>query len=418
MSSTRRIISWVAACLLGAASFSCAAQTIDGNGAYVSGVAITSDGSILFGGQFSAVGGLPRPGLARVHSDGRLDTSFNPALPASSRVDSLALQADGKVIVGGYFPDSQVAGGFNALMQLNADGSLGTMPAQPNSSPNVLYVQSDGKILVGGGFTSFSTAFNSAGIQGLHYIARLNTDLTLDSTFLVFANAQSAPLYPIKSFAEQSNGSILISGTFDTISDSVNEIFAYSLARVDANGNVDAGFTFPVDYRGTDFTVNQVNVLPSGKILAGGYYNLVGVDANGTTTVSLHNSDGSLDSTDFTMNTLGGPSVMTVQSDGKILLGGVFSQIGNASNSLARNNIGRLNANGLPDSQFVSVTTAGGTGQFGSIVEQADARIVISGSFTSVDNQARDLIARLLSNGALDPTFNVNDDIFTGNFDP
>lgn len=412
MNSARRTIAHIAVGLFGVASFSCTAQTIDGTDPYITGLAMTADAKILIAGQFAAVGGLPRAGLARVRSDGRLDTSFNPALPISSRVDVLALQADGKVIVGGYFPNSQAAGGFYALMRLNGDGSADTMPAQPNCAPSALYVQPDGKILVGGCFSMFHSQFSGGSTYTRGHIARLNPDLTLDTAFGPSVPPQST----VTNFAVQGDGSILIAGNFESIADSVNEYFAYSLARVNAIGLVDSGFTFPVDFRGIDFYVRQVRVLPSGKILAGGYYSLIGV--SGTITLSLHNSDGSLDTSDFTPNTLGGPFNLVLQSDGKILTSGVFSQIGNAANSLTRTNIGRLNANGLPDSQFVSVATAGGNGQFGAMAEQADARIVVSGSFTTVDGRARKLVARLLSNGAFDPTFNVNDDIFAGNFDP
>ena len=90
--------------------------------------------------------------LGRLNTDGTLDTSFNPG--ADGYVDSLAVQADGKILVGGDFT---TLGGQSAqyLGRLNADGTLDT-GFNPGASYVVysLAVQADGKIVVGGYFTT------------------------------------------------------------------------------------------------------------------------------------------------------------------------------------------------------------------------------------------------------------------------
>jgi uncharacterized delta-60 repeat protein len=395
-----------AALFAGIITAAAAAQSANGVDGYVDAVAVVAGGKIVIAGQFTTVDGLKRPSLARLLPDGRLDASFNPALSATSRVDALAAQADGKLIVAGYFPDVQAPGGGYSLLRLNADGSRDAVPAQPDGSPGTVFIQSDGKILIGGGSVEY------VGNQPRLHIARLNSDLTLDPIF----QPSVAPDSDIYGFDEQTDGDVVIAGRFETIADPSQEIFAASVARVDFNGNVDAGFMIPMRYQGTSaYSVYQARVLASGDIIAAGYYDLTDV---GTTTTSLHNSDGSLDNIDFTPATLGGPTALTVQTDGKILLGGVFSQIGNASSGLARNNIGRLNANGNPDSQFVAETNTGPAGQVIAMTEEADGSIVVGGAFTEMDGQTRNGITRLLSTGTLDPTFNVTDDIFPGNFDP
>ena len=68
---------------------------------YVYSLAVQADGKILVGGYFTTLGGQTRNYLGRLNPDGTLDTGFNPG--ANSYVFSLAVQADGKILVGGQF---------------------------------------------------------------------------------------------------------------------------------------------------------------------------------------------------------------------------------------------------------------------------------------------------------------------------
>ena len=79
-----------------------------------------------------------------------LDSGFNPG--ADATVCALALQADGKILVGGSMTPF---GGGGLLERLNPDGTLdsGFNPGA-NGSVESLAVQADGKILVGGGFST------------------------------------------------------------------------------------------------------------------------------------------------------------------------------------------------------------------------------------------------------------------------
>lgn len=98
------------------------------NGQYLTGLFIQADGKILVGGNFDEVGGTARPGLARLNDDGTLDTGFDPpaitflGYPYISQVEELA---DGKVFITGNFSD--VDGELRTgLARLNSDGSLDT----------------------------------------------------------------------------------------------------------------------------------------------------------------------------------------------------------------------------------------------------------------------------------------------------
>jgi uncharacterized delta-60 repeat protein len=156
-------------------------------------LAMQADGKILVGGFFYTLGGQSRSGIGRVNADGTLDTSFNPG--AGSGVLSLAVQADGKILVGGRF---NTLGGQsrNYIGRLNADGTLdqGFNPGVGGGSDFVssLALQADGKILVGGQFTTL-------GGQSRNNIGRLyNTDpatqtLTFDGSTLIWTRGGYQP---------------------------------------------------------------------------------------------------------------------------------------------------------------------------------------------------------------------------------
>src|SRR5205814_2235697 len=123
--------------------------------------ALQPDGKILIGGAFTAVNGAPRNYLARLNADGSVDSGFNPAPIADyvrfkPSVQSLALQADGSIVVGGQFTD--VGGASrNRIVRLNADGSLDPTfdpGSGANSTVSTLAMQADGKIIAGGDFTN------------------------------------------------------------------------------------------------------------------------------------------------------------------------------------------------------------------------------------------------------------------------
>ena len=66
-------------------------------------IALQSDGKVLIGGCFTSVTSTTRNHIARLNTDGSLDTSFNPGTGASSTVYALVVQTDDKVIIGGAF---------------------------------------------------------------------------------------------------------------------------------------------------------------------------------------------------------------------------------------------------------------------------------------------------------------------------
>src|SRR5581483_9639457 len=94
----------------------------------VDAIALQPDGKILVGGNFTILGGAALNLIGRLNADGSVDTGFNPGVsPTTGGVLAIAVQADGKILVGGYFAGLGSATGATPrknIGRLNADGSV------------------------------------------------------------------------------------------------------------------------------------------------------------------------------------------------------------------------------------------------------------------------------------------------------
>jgi uncharacterized delta-60 repeat protein len=346
-------------------------------------IAVQSDGKILIGGFFTSYNGTGRNRIARLNTDGSLDTGFNPGTGADNGVSTIAVQADGKILIGGSFT-SYNGTGRNRIARLNADGSLDTS-FNPGTGANLNIIstalQSDGKILIGGEFTSYNGT-------GRNYIARLNADGSLDTGF----NPGTGATNSIFSTSVQSDGKILIGGTFT----SYNGTGRNRIARLNADGSLDTGFN---PGSGAESFILSISLQPDGKILIGGGF--TSYNATARNRIARLNADGSLD-TGFNPGSGANNSLqsITVQVDGKILIGGFLTSY----NGTGLNRIARVNADGSLDNGFNPVT--GANGLVAPIALQADGKILIGGQFTSYNDIGRNRIARLNANGSLDTGFN------------
>ncbi len=265
-----------------------------------------TDGKIVLGGQFTAMGGATRNRIARVHADGSLDTDFNPN--ANDRVNGMAVQADGKILLGGVF--TSVGGTTrNHIARLNADGTLDPgFDPDANDIVDSVAVQSDGRILFGGQFTS---------VKGVarKYLARVNADGSLDTAFNINADGIAYSLAP------QADGKILLGGYFKDI----GGIARTNLARLSSDGTLDPSFNAYANE-----AVYSLAVQADGKILVGGLFTSV----SGTTRnrIARLHADGSLD-LDFNPGADGEVFGVASQADGAILVGGNFSTVGGAAHA-------------------------------------------------------------------------------------
>jgi uncharacterized delta-60 repeat protein len=223
-------------------------------------------GKVLINGPFSGVNGTPTEGVALLNTDGTVDASFQaPGLLNGRSVYSLAMQPDGKVLIGGDFDQLYGASPRNRIARLNVDGTLdATFDPGTGANDEVLRLalQSDGKVLIGGRFTE-------VGGVARNRIARLNANGTLDATFDPGTGTNGTPWH----LALQPDGKVLIGGSFTE----VNGVARNRIARLNANGTLDAAFN---PGAGADYIVNSVSVQPDGKVLIGGWFTQVGGEAH------------------------------------------------------------------------------------------------------------------------------------------
>ena len=392
------------------------------------------DGRIVIGGDFTTVqpngatAATTRNRVARLNADGTLDATFNPNIGGGTfpQVNALALQPNGRVVVGGRFATVQpgataAAVTRNHVARFNADGSLDTA-YNPNPNSLVLALVSqldatnftgagrtptgDGKIVLAGGFTALqpggSSTAQTAGASGVstrNRIARLNADGTVDAEFDPNANNAVATL------AVQRDGKIVLGGSFTTLQPIGTDTATSRgrVARLNANGTLDSEF-FP----NVGGSVLSVAVAPDGGVMVGGYFTSVwgrGTVTTARTYVARLNPDGSIDAA-FNAGANYAVAAFAFQPDGKIVLGGYFTalQSKGAAGATIRNRLARVHPDGTLDTAFS--LDAGGRPLVTLV--QPDGKLVIGGSFTSVGGLTRNSLARLNADGSVDATFNPN----------
>jgi uncharacterized delta-60 repeat protein len=371
-------------------------DTSSGFNGTINKVAIQTNGKIYTGGSFTTYNGTTVNRIARLNIDGSLDNTFNNGSGSNSTIETAAIQTDGKIIIGG--------GGFityngttvNRIARLNIDGSLDNTfnnGSVVNGPINSVSIQTDEKIIVGGALS-----------RGL---SRLNNNGTIDTNFNIGTGANSEVLTSLI----QPNGKILIAGQFS----SYNNADYSGIVRINNDGSSDNTF-FNNHYMDQIWSLAMQN---DGKIIVGGFFTYYSGNIIKRGIVRL-NSDGSLDNT-FNMNGTGlsninnnydGVTGLTIQNDGKIIIGGLFSSY----NGVSCNNIARLNSDGTLDLSFNSGNGIAIDGDpLYSIVKtiaiQNDGKIIIGGSFNTYNGIYCGGIARLNSDGTFDLSFNSGNGI-------
>jgi uncharacterized delta-60 repeat protein len=356
-------------------------------------VVVQPNGKILIGGGFTTLspnGGAPvtRNGIARLNPDGTLDMAFNPNPNANGGVSSIVVQGDGKILVGGSF--TSIGGQTrNNIARLDATTGLAdSFDPNANNHVDLIALQADGKILVGGAFAGA----NSIGGQTRNWIARLDATTGLADSFDPHAN------FFVSSIVVQADGRILVGGAFAG-ANSIGGQTRNFIARLDAT----TGLADSFDPNANDL-VDSIAVQADGKILVGGLFGSIGGQARNRI-ARLDPMTGAADSFDphafhSDPGYHGAVSSIAVQADGKILVGGFFTNIGGQT----RNNIARLDPmTGLADSFNPNAGYL-----VDSIAVQADGKILVGGDFGNIGGATRLYIARLEIDGRVDQTLNSN----------
>lgn len=201
------------------------------NGA-VYALAVQADGKALVGGT-SALGTQAQSGIVRLLPTGQVDPNFSALINIASTVEAVAVQSDGQILIGGNF--TTVDGTAKSfLARLHADGTLDTSFAaagSANGDVSAIALQTDGKILIGGSFTTYAGAAHN-------HIARLFADGSIDANFNSGSLGVLSGVPTIEKFLVLPNGMLLLGGRFDSIGGTSR----VGIARLFGNGALDLNF--------------------------------------------------------------------------------------------------------------------------------------------------------------------------------
>ncbi|HEY1174386.1 MAG TPA: protein kinase [Verrucomicrobiae bacterium] len=322
---------------------------------WIQSAALQPDGKIIIAGRFTQFNGKPRKYIARLLADGSVDESFHPGTGPDKDISQVILQPDGKLLIAGPFDR------FNNLSRsgvarLNADGSL-DMSFDPGTGGNKagrrVLLQADGKIILTGFFNKFNGTSRN-------YLVRLNTDGSVDPDF----NATGGPNDSVLSLCQMPDGRIWIGGEFTKVSGKESRHLALlgtngALAEVSQaegpvmellalpDGMVMAGGGFnriigadrnnlarikqpnALDRAhklgsGFDGVVRCMTLLPDGGLLIGGEFNRV--DTQARRGIARMNANGSINETmDAKLGGTGTVRAIALQPDGGVIVAGDFA---------------------------------------------------------------------------------------------
>ncbi|MGD0745177.1 MAG: immunoglobulin domain-containing protein [Verrucomicrobiota bacterium] len=344
----------------------------------VDALAVQPDGKIMMGGQFSGGPFDPNPyNIGRLNLDGSLDLSFYNS--ANAAVLALAIDTNGASILGGAFT-SVIGQGRNYLARFDSDGSfVWNFNPGANATVRCLALQADGRILVGGDFTTLAG-------QPRSRIGRLMPDGSLDMSFNPGVNGS------VVSLAVQPDGRILVGGYFTSLGGQPRA----AIGRLNPDGSLDPGFN-----PGQNGEVDALAVQPDGKIVAGGAFSAIG--GSPRSNLARLNADGSLDPT-FNPGADNSVDCLGLQVNGQIIVGGSFATLG----GIPLTGLGRLNADGTPDLTFNP-----GAGSVAALAIQKDGAIIAGGAFSTLASQPRPGIGRLANTSPANETLSFDNSSVT-----
>jgi uncharacterized delta-60 repeat protein len=297
-------------------------------------------------------------------------------------VEVIALQPDGKIIISGALRTSTgITTQYVARLHANGTRDTSFTPAV-NAGVLAMVVQEDGKILMGGNCDQMSSVTS----RGL---VRLNPDGTLDTSFQpnVGPDYSAGSVGAVTALAIQRNGSILVGGAI-SFKDAPLQI---GVGRLLPNGSLDSSFVPPAYSRGT--VVETISVLPDQSVMIGGCFGL-----STTLWVAEHLNSSGERLARSAYSRLVNPRVRAsaVQSDGKLLLGGIV-----LGESPGPQNLIRFNADMSIDTNFALFVD----GPVFALAAQAGGKTLVGGAFKTIGGIACTNLALIRDDGSVDQTF-------------
>lgn len=389
-------------------------------------LALTPDGKIIVVGQFIGVDGRKRTGVVRFNADSSVDETFVPPSMDDAWILSAVVQPDGKVLLQGFIHEIDGETSSNlSLVRLNSNGSIDTgFHAAPPTSTQIsaIAVQADGKIWLGAAYGridrlnadgSVDTSFSSVSfpdsnsgdsaraltpledgslLVALDTVRRLNPDGTIDTDFApVLEPSRRAAVHAL---VRQPNGEIVIGGEFSSVGGETRN----RLARLNADGSLDETFVPGI---GLTSIPTDLALQPDGKLL------VVNGNTNGVGFAARFNADGSLDSS-FAQPDIRGSAnqintirvnAVVVRPDGSVVFGGGFTTV----NGEERSRLAVLDSTGGLEPELTDVIR--GPGSIAALTAGREGSFYVGGTFTHLAGLSRNGMARVKSDGSVDPDF-------------
>ncbi len=349
---------------------------------------------------------VSRSGIARFNADGSFDPTFDPGTglvltssPGSEQGSFIVAQSDGRLVVEGNFNQyngNSTPAGFahiEADGAYNASFSVGVGASWTNVAG--LFVQPDDHIVVYGNFT----LFNGVARNG---IVRLDkTTGAVDAGFSTPPFSDYADIGTIQGMTRQADGKFVVFGAFHTF----DGVASNGMARLETTGARDLSFNATDGVGPNGYTFCGAVRPSDGHIFVGGYFSTFGAGPAKRNNIALATATGLIDTAfappDGCTDGLPQVLVITVQGDGKVIVGGIFTSVQNEPHY----NFVRLNPNGTIDPTFN--VTAGTSRSVRALVVQPDNQILIAGQFGGINGVPAGRVARLNPDGTIDGTFNA-----------
>jgi hypothetical protein len=382
------------------------------------------DGSLVIGGYFDSINGVPRSNIAKLRPDGSLDPDWNPS--ADQSVASLAVGADGSVYAGGSF--STIGGRTRGRLAKIAASGTGVVDAAwaPAADAEVaaLAVDSHGGVYVGGSFSSIGgttrnglakvsgigsgaldTSWNPAPTAGVNALAIDAADaLYVGGRFVAIGGqsrkyiaklASSGVADPLWNPAADGDvytifldgDSVYVGGAFFNVGAAtrnfVAKLSSIGTGAADARWNATSnGYVYALA-KGAD-----------GAIYAGGMFSAIGGFSRNRLARLSPNTGGA----DTTWDASGDDNVLALSAnaDGSLVVGGEFANLG------AREHLGfaLVDSSGETNTGNIDAEIPGHANE---TVEQADGSLLVAGEFWKAGQQVRTHLLRIKPDGTLDP---------------
>ncbi len=361
---------------------------------YVNALVVQASGRIVVAGDFSEYNGIACGRIARLNPDGSLDTSFAAGTGFDRTVNAIAIDANGRLVVGGGF--ANFAGtARKCVARLSADGALDAT-FDPSATLGLQWCFA----VATAGDTVYASGFGPTTAANTNFLVRLGVDGAVDTTF-----ASNFPALgyggSVSAIGIDATGRLLALGNFGGQAGSVSATYSGAVG-IESDGRPVSGFSALVCTPGTVYAAQPTG---SGQYLIAGEFTHI----NGQRTSRLLtriNADGSPDLTFNSGNDgANGDRVRTIaqQPDGKIVIGGHFYTY----NFQSRTHLARVLADGTLDPAFNANGVLSIDGDVRALVAAPENKLLVVG-YDVVNGYTRPFFRRLNSDGTVDNGFAGN----------